>query len=111
MDARVSTQKYMKLQSIPLSKITIQERNELQKTLDFLIKDEQTTEHDLYTYYMPRWQAYDREVKQIKAYVAEQIAQQEAIIMLAQKKIYEIRKKLHISISSESSVSMRLKSL
>ncbi len=86
--------RYMRLQSIPLTKITIKERNELQEALKTLINDKNTIDYDLYTYYKPRWEAYDCDIRSIKAYTAEQIAMQEAIIILAQNKINELKKKL-----------------
>ena len=86
--------RYMKLQSIPLSKITIKERNELQEILEILISDEQTTDHDLYTYYMPIWKSFYNDIQQIKKFITHAIFEQEGIIIMAQKRIDEIKKKL-----------------
>ena len=87
-------ERYMKLQSIPLSKITIKERNELQEILEKLISDKQTTDHDLYTYYMPRWKSFYNDINQIKQFAYYAICEEEATIIMAQDRINEIKKKL-----------------
>jgi hypothetical protein len=86
--------RYMELQSIPLSKITIKERHELQDILEILMSDKQTTDHDLYIYYMPIWKSFYNDIQQIKQFISHAIFEQEGIIIMAQKRIDELKKKL-----------------
>lgn len=85
---------YMLLQSIHLSRMTILERDELQKVLSLLVYHEQTTQYDLLTYYMPRHNTYDQDIETIKQYTNEQIGNQQAVIVMAQQKIVTLRDKL-----------------
>ena len=94
MDYTEIHENYMKLQSKPLTKMTIKERNEFQVILKILINNPKTLAYDLIQYYTPRYNAYINEMQQIKQYIGEQIAFQEAIIFLAQEKINKYKNKL-----------------
>lgn len=87
--------KYMKLQSIPFTKISIKEREELQEILQLLIDNPETSDHDLDQYYLPRHRAYLNDIQAIKSCIDEQISYQEAIIGLAQARIagYKLKRK------------------
>ena len=87
-------QRYMELQSIPFTRITIKEREEFQYILKLLIDNPETSEHDLDQYYLPRYRVYESDIKQVKQCIDEQIAFQEAIIGIAQNKIDNIKMKL-----------------
>jgi len=87
-------EEFMKLQSISLYKMSIKQRNEFQVILKKLIKHKQSTEHDLDTYYWPRYNSYENEIKDIKFNIEKEIAIEEIHIMFAQKKIDELKKKL-----------------
>jgi hypothetical protein len=94
MDYNELNQRYMELQSKPMAKMTIMEREEFQSILELLIKDSKTSEYDLIQYYIPRQRAYEDDIRQIKQYTSEQIAYEEAIIGLAQNRIDKLKSKL-----------------
>jgi hypothetical protein len=87
-------EQYMKLQSIPWFKISIKERNELQLILEKLINNKQSTKYDIDTYYWPRYNSYENEIKDIKFNIEKQIAEQVAKIIFAQRRIDELRRML-----------------
>ena len=86
--------KYMELQSIPFTKITIKEREKFQTILKLLIDSPETSEYDLDQYYLPRSRTYSSDIQQIKQCIDEQIAFQKAIIGIANNKINNIKAKL-----------------
>ncbi|MDD4411987.1 MAG: hypothetical protein PHO58_05815 [Bacilli bacterium] len=87
-------EQYMKLQSISLYKMSVKQRNELQTILEKLINHKQSSGHDLDTYYWPRYNSYDNEIKDIKFNIDKQIRTEEIHIMFAQRKIDELKEML-----------------
>jgi hypothetical protein len=74
--------------------MSVRERNELQSILEKLIQHKESSQHDLDTYYWPRYNLYDNETKDIKFNIEKQIAEQEVKIMFSQRKIDELKEKL-----------------
>jgi len=87
-------EEFMKLQSISLYKMSVKQRNELQTILEKLINHKQSIEHDLDTYYCPRYNSYDNEIKDIKFNIEKQIKTEEIHIMFTQRKIDELKEML-----------------
>ena len=89
-------EQYMNLQSIPFTRMSVKERNELQIILKELINHQESSEYDLKNYFIPRYELYKDEIKQIKQCINEQIAEQECKIIMAQNKIDNYKSKLNI---------------
>ena len=87
-------QEYMKLQSIPPTKMSIAQRSQLQTILRELLNSKESSEHDIFQYFQPRYLSYQSDLNFIKSSIKEQIAFQEAIIGMAKEKIKKYKEKL-----------------
>jgi hypothetical protein len=104
MDYNELYERYISLQGIAPTRMTIEERIELQEVLKGLMECEQVTEYDIEKWYKPRYDKYEWEVNQIMDHLRMEYIDELCKIFDAKRKLEAIKNKLDDGMRAKANI-------